>query len=183
MTHKGTIRLETPRLILRRYVPGDAQAMFVNWASDEEVTKFLTWPAHSDVEVTKNVIQSWISSYEHDDYYQWAIELKEISQPIGGISAVHLNDELDIVHIGYCIGTRWWHQGYTSEALGAVIDFFFDQVSARRIEARHDPNNPHSGMVMKKCGMRYEGTMRASDRNNQGLCDASWYAILKTDRI
>ena len=37
-------------------------------------------------------------------------------------------------------------------------------------------------MVMEKCGMKYEGTLRSSDRNNQGICDASWYAILKSER-
>jgi ribosomal-protein-alanine N-acetyltransferase len=69
-----------------------------------------------------------------------------------------------------------------SEALKAVMDFFFDEVGANRIESRHDPNNPHSGMVMKKCGMKYEGTMRMADRNNQGICDACWYALLKLER-
>ena len=42
--------------------------------------------------------------------------------------------------------------------------------------------NPHSGGVMKKCGMRYEGTARAADRNNQGICDASYYALLAEER-
>ena len=64
----------------------------------------------------------------------------------------------------------------------AVMDFFFDKVGTNRIECRYDPRNPHSGMVMKKCGMKYEGTMRSSDRNNQGICDASWYALLKSER-
>ena len=52
-----------------------------------------------------------------------------------------------------------------------------------RIESRHDPRNPNSGRVMKKCGMIYEGTLRQSDRNNQGICDASYYAILASDRL
>lgn len=68
-----------------------------------------------------------------------------------------------------------------SEALRAVIDFLFDEVGMQRVEARHDPHNPHSGDVMRKCGMQYEGTQRRADRNNQGLCDASWYAILAED--
>lgn len=72
--------------------------------------------------------------------------------------------------------------GYTSEALKAVIDFFFDEVGADRIEARHDPRNPHSGGVMKKCGMKYEGTLRRSDRNNQGVCDACYYSVLRCER-
>ena len=49
---------------------------------------------------------------------------------------------------------QWWHRGITSEALKAVMDFFFDEVEVNRVESRHDPRNPHSGMVMQKCGMK-----------------------------
>ena len=183
MKHCGTQTIETERLLLRKFTLDDAEAMYRNWASDPEVTKFLTWPAHGSVEVTKMVLGDWVSSYEKNDYYQWAIVLKERgSDPVGSISAVGLNDNVDLVHIGYCLGREWWHQGIMSEALQAVRDFFFDEVGANRIESRHDPRNPHSGMVMKKCGMKYEGTMRSSDRNNQGICDASWYALLRSER-
>ena len=60
-------------------------------------------------------------------------------------------------------------QGYTSEALGAVINFLFDEVGLNRIAARHDVNNSHSGGVMKKCGMQFEGIMREGAKNNAGL--------------
>ena len=183
MNHFGTKRIETERLALRRFAIGDAEAMYLNWASDPEVTKYLTWPAHDNVDVTRAVLKEWTAAYAHQDYYQWAIVLKENGEcPIGSISAVDLNDDLSIVHIGYCLGRAWWHRGIMSEALKAVIDFFFDEVGANRIESRHDPRNPHSGMVMGKCGMKYEGTLRSSDRNNQGICDACWYAILKSER-
>ena len=183
MKHCGTQTIETERLLLRQFTIDDAQAMYRNWASDPEVTRFLTWPAHSDVEVSKVVLSEWIPAYDKNDYYQWAIVVKaDTSGPIGSISAVGMNEETDMVHIGYCIGRRWWHQGIMSEALKAVMDFFFDEVGANRIESRHDPRNLHSGMVMKKCGMQYEGTMRSADRNNQGICDACWYALLKADR-
>ena len=183
MKHCGTQTIETERLLLRQFSVDDAEAMYRNWASDPEVTKFLTWPAHKSVAVSKAILESWVSSYPRDDYYQWAIVLKEHgSDPIGSIAAVSMNDDIDMIHIGYCLGKTWWHQGIMSEALKAVMDFFFDTVEANRIESRHDPNNPHSGLVMKKCGMKYEGTMRSSDRNNQGICDACWYALLKSER-
>ena len=67
MNHKGTIQIETERLILRRFTIDDAPAMFKNWASDPEVTKFMTWPTHKDVGVSKWVLDSWIPSYEKDD--------------------------------------------------------------------------------------------------------------------
>ena len=183
LRHCGTQTLETDRLLLRRFALDDAEAMFRNWASDPEVTKYLTWPAHSDPAVSRAVLENWVSSYSRENYYQWAITLKENgSDPIGSISAVGLDDELSIVHIGYCLGRAWWRRGIMSEALKAVMDFFFEQVEANRIECIHDPRNAHSGMVMKKCGMKYEGTLRSSARNNQGICDACWYALLKSER-
>ena len=183
MKHIGTQRIETDRLILRRFVNGDAPAMYNNWASDDEVTKYLTWPTHPSVEVSKFVTEDWVNSYSVDNYYQWAIILKENGdEPIGSISAVHMNEDIAMVHIGYCIGRAWWRRGITSEAMKAVMDFFFDEVGANRIESRHDPRNPNSGKVMEKCGMKYEGTMRSSDRNNQGICDACYYALLKSER-
>jgi ribosomal-protein-alanine N-acetyltransferase len=69
-----------------------------------------------------------------------------------------------------------------TEALSAVVDFLFKEVGVNRVEACHDPSNPHSGDVMRKCGMQYEGTQRQAGINNQGLCDMSWYAILAGDR-
>lgn len=183
MEHCGTRDIETKRLLLRRFTAEDAEPMYANWASDPEVTRYLTWPPHANVEVTRAVLENWISSYRQKNYYQWAIVLKDHGDdPIGSIGAVDMNDDVAMVHIGYCLGRNWWHQGIMSEALGAVMDFFFDVVGANRIESRHDPNNPHSGMVMRKCGMIYEGTMRSSDRNNQGICDACWYALLRSDR-
>ena len=182
MQHKGTKTLETARLILRRAQLSDAQAMFDNWASDPEVTKYLTWPTHENVAATRWVLENWNGQYDNDECYLWLITLKGEDLPIGSISVVSLDNRIRNAEIGYCIGGAWWHRGFTSEAMRAVIDYLFDEVGMNRIEARHDPRNPHSGEVMRKCGMQYEGTARAADRNNQGICDACHYAILASER-
>ena len=179
--HKGTQTLETPRLILRRAVREDAEAMFRNWASDPEVTKYLTWPTYEKVESAYQILDQWIEEYRHPNYYQWMIVPKELGEPIGSVSVVRQNDRVEEAEIGYCIGSRWWHRGIMTEALTAVIGYLFTEVGMNRIAARHDPNNPHSGGVMRKCGMLYEGTHRAADRNNQGICDAAQYAILRSE--
>ena len=135
LTHKGTQTIETPRLILRRAVREDAQAMLRNWASDPEVTKFLTWPTHDSIDVTRTVLESWLAEYEKDNYYQWMIVLKEIGEPIGSISVVRQNQRVEAAEIGYCIGSAWWHQGIMSEALAAVINYLFTEVGMNRITA------------------------------------------------
>lgn len=183
MKNCGTQRIETDRLILRRYKIEDADAMYKNWASDSEVTKFLTWQPHSSVEVSRGIIENWLKEYSDEKYYQWAIVLKDNgNEPIGDISVVHMNEDISMVHIGYCLGRAWWRRGIMSEALKAVTDFMFDTVEVDRVESRHDPKNPNSGKVMQKCGMKYEGTLRSADRNNQGICDACYYALLRSER-
>ena len=183
MNHLGTRTLETERLILRRCVAEDAGARFRNWAGDPEVTKYMTWPTHSSEEVSAMVIEDWQKQCEKPDCYLWMIVPKELGEAIGSMSVVEpIDDKIQAAEIGYCIGRRWWHQGITSEALSRVMNFLFDEVGVQRIEARHDPRNPHSGAVMRKCGMKYEGTHRCADWNNQGICDAAIYAQLKDER-
>ena len=182
LTHKGTKTIETDRLILRQFTMEDAPAMFRNWANDDEVTKHLTWPTHYDVEVTKMVLSDWTSHYAKPDFYNWAIVLKENGgEPIGNISVVRINSNTDCAAMGYCMSRAHWRKGVMPEALKAVVDFLFDEVGFNRIEAEHDVNNPASGRVMEKAGLRYEGTLRQSGRNNQGIVDLVWRAILRSD--
>lgn len=178
MEHLGTKALTTERLILRPFTLADAPAMYSNWASDPEVSKYLTWPTHTNVEVSAAVLADWVPSYAKPDWYQWAIVPKDLGEPIGSIAVVRFDENVLSAHIGYCIGQRWWHRGYTGEALAEILRFLFTEVGVNRVDARHDPNNPNSGRVMAHCGMTCEGTMRQADRNNQGICDYTLYGIL-----
>lgn len=179
MRHLGTKPLETPRLILRPLTPADAPAMFRNWAGDSEVTRHLTWPPHADEGVSLERIRSL--DYASPTTYDWGMELKELGQVIGTIGTVGLKEDINMLHIGYCMGKPWWGKGIMTEAFRAVIRFLFEEVGANRIESRHDLRNPGSGRVMQKCGLICEGTLRQSDISNQGLCDDAWYAILRED--
>ena len=108
--------------------------------------------------------------------------IKETNQLIGTISIVRFKEDINEVEVGYCIGEKWWHQGFTSEALKEVIRFMFIEVGANRICACHDVNNPNSGKVMLKCNMKYEGTLRQAGRRGSGeLSDLSYYSILKDE--
>lgn len=156
----------------------DIEPAYHNWTSDERVTKFLRWQAHSSIDVTKAVLEDWISGYSKPDFYLWAIELKKTGEPIGSIGVVDADERTSKLHIGYCIGYDWWGCGYTSEAFAALIPFLFEEVKALRIESQHDPDNPGSGRVMEKCGLTYEGTLRRADWSIRGIVDAKMYALL-----
>ena len=181
MNHLGTKKMETSRLVLRPFVKEDAEAMYRNWASDPEVTKFLSWPTYKSIEDAYAILDLWIPQYSDNAFYQWAIELKELGEVIGSISVVNQDDRVDSVEIGFCIGKNWWGQGIMTEAFQAVIDYLFGEAGVQRIEAGHDPNNPASGAVQRKCGLKYEGTFRRRIRSNQGITDVAWYSILKEE--
>ena len=142
LAHKGTQLIETERLILRPFTLSDANDMFKNWTSDDEVTKYLTWPTHSSIEVSEMIIDSWVAGYEDSRYYQWAIELKESHEVIGSISLMNVDDEKECGEIGYCIGRRYWNQGIVTEAFQALIPFCLNEIGIERLVARHDVNNP-----------------------------------------
>ena len=137
MNKVGTETIETERLILRRFKVEDAEDMYDNWASDPEVTKFLTWPPHPNDDVTRNLLTDWVSRYEDGGYFNWAIEFKEIGTVIGNISVVRLLENIDAAEIGYCMSRAYWGRGIMPEALRAVIDYLFDKAGMNRISAAH----------------------------------------------
>jgi len=182
LTHKGTVTLNTKRLILRRFTAADADAMFKNWANDPEVTKFLTWPLHGKVENTQGLLNIWCERYESPNCYNWAIELRDFGEPIGSIEVVDVSDTHMRCEIGYCMSKAYWSQGIMSEALSAVLSFLFLEVGVNRIQAKHDTRNPASGRVMAKNGMQLEGILREfSYHETLDFCDIVVYSILRRE--
>jgi len=181
MTHLGTMRLDTERLVLRRFTESDAPAMFASWCSDPAVATYMTWQLHGDVSATQEYLEGILRDYGRENYYHWAIEIKSTGQVVGSLGVGRHNDATRSATMGYSLGSAWWNQGYMTEALRAVIQFLFEEVGMNRVESFHDARNPGSGRVMQKAGMAYEGTLRQADTNNQGLYDMVYYAILECD--
>ena len=103
MNKAGTRNIETTRLLLRRFRIDDAEDMYNNWANDPEVTRFLTWFPHENVDVTRGLIEEWISQYDNGDYFNWVMELKETGKIIGNISVVRVRE---LLHVQGLLGAR-----------------------------------------------------------------------------
>lgn len=182
MNKVGTRQIETERLLLRRFVIEDAEDMYSGWCNDPEVTKYLTWPPHESADVTRYLLNTWIPEYEKGEYFNWVMELKETGKIIGNISVVQVREDIGEALIGYCMSREYWGHEYMPEALKAVIDYLFDVAGMNRVAASHDVNNPKSGRVMQKAGMKYEGTLRQAGHNMQGIVDLCYYSVIKSDR-
>lgn len=171
--------LHTPRLTLRAFTESDAEDIYA-WASDERVTKFLGWLPHESIDKTKEVLAGWIAKYSDTDYYGWAIVFE--GKVIGRVTTNYVSRGHRRCEVGYYIGHDHWNMGLMTEALSGVLEYFFNRAGMNRVEAIYEPDNPASGRVMEKCGMKYEGTMRQFFQCRDGsYTDGLLCAILKEE--
>jgi len=152
MNNKGTVILETERLILRRFTLEDAEEIFKNWGSDDEVTKYVRWSTHNTIEDTKEYLESVMEKYRNNEF-EWALSLKDTGELIGAMTAFVSED--DRYELGYNTARRHWRKGYTTEALRAVMNYLINEVGIRRFRCSHAKLNPASGAVMQKVGFKY----------------------------
>lgn len=182
LEHKGTRELNTERLTLRRFILSDAASMYKNYATDDRVTKFLSWKPYKCIVGVEEYLSDLISQYSNLNVYHWAIEMD--NEIIGSISTISIDYKNCNCEVGYCLGYDYWNKGITTEALNAVMNFLFNKVGIHRIMAKHDVENSASGKVLQKCNMIYEGKLRDYYRRHDGTySDALVYSILKKEFI
>ena len=146
----NTPTLETERLILRKFTEEDVEALFLI-LKDEEANKFLPWYPLKDREEAKRFYKErYAAKYEQPQAYAYAICLKGDNFPIGYMK-VDLEEHHDF---GYALRKEFWHQGIVTEASKAVVAQV-KKDGLPYITATHDRNNPRSGNVMRKVGMKY----------------------------
>ena len=150
------ITLETARLLLRPFNIDDASQMYDGWVSDSEVTKYVTWNPHKSIDDTLELLKIWIKQYEKPERLNFAIELKETSELIGGIDVVGYLDGIPV--IGYVIARKHWNKGFATEACKALIEYLFSKgFDTIRIDAIVE--NIASNKVIEKCGGKYLQTV------------------------
>ena len=183
MEHLGTKTIETERLILRAFKESDAKLMFNNWASDDRVTKYLTWKSHENIENTITICKLWEEQSKEKDNYLWAIVLKENNNPIGSIGLVELFEETRCGEIGYCIGYDYWGKGIIKEAIEAVVKYL-KLAGFVRLQAVHDVKNPNSGKVLLKTEFEKEGILKKYTFNNdKELIDVVIYSLIIEENL
>ena len=146
----NTPALETERLILRRFTEDDLEAVLTIFGY-EAINRFLPWFPLKNVEEARAFYDKRLADrYRQGESCAWAVCLKEDNVPIGYVWA-STEDSHDL---GYGLRRAWWGQGIITEAARAVIERM-RQEGIPWVTATHDVNNPRSGRVMQRLGMRY----------------------------
>ena len=172
--------LETERLILRRINMKDAQDIF-EYSRDAEVARHVLWAAQKDISEAKDYCRFMMKRYRQDMPSSWGIVDKFSRRLVGTIGYMDYREEHGSVEVGYSLAKWMWNGGYMTEALRRVIEYTFEAMDINRIEAQHELDNPSSGRVMEKCGMKKEGVLRQRLYNKGKYVDVALYAILQLD--
>ncbi|SEQ78056.1 GNAT family N-acetyltransferase [Piscibacillus halophilus] len=151
--------LETDRTILRKLTDADAIDVFA-YASQEDVTKNVTWPAHQTIQDSLDFISFAKSRYEDGQVAPWGIYHKHDQKIIGTADFVWWQHHHSAAEIGYVLSPDYWGQGIMPEVVREIIRFGFEEMDLVRIQARCFEENTNSERVMKKVGMSYEGLMK-----------------------
>ena len=143
--------VETPRLVLRRPRLTDAEEVFARYASDPEVTRFLGWAQHADVEATRAFLAFSDVAWEQDGVGVYLIEAREDGTLLGS-TGLHV-EAPGRASTGYALARDAWGRGIATESLRAVVDV------ARRIGLHELVSHCHvdhevSQRVLLKCGFQ-----------------------------
>lgn len=148
--------LYTPRLRLRRPTLDDVPVVY-GYASDPEVTRYLSFRTHRDPAEAAGFVQRADAAWNAESGHRpWMIEERATGEAVGAIGM-----DLDgcRANVGYVLRRASWRQGIVPEALAAVADLAFAFPAIWRLHAWHDVENPASGRVMEKVGMVREACL------------------------
>ena len=173
--------LESERLILRRLFDSDAEDIF-EYASDPEITKYVTWEYHKSIDDTHTWLKTSLAQYENIEHsFNWGIILKQTNKLLGTIGLYNLNETHSKVEMGYVMSKLSWNKGYTTEAVCAVLKFAFENMNLNRIFAQCEPANTGSARVLEKAGMTFEGILRNNMFLKGSYRDHKVYSILRKE--
>lgn len=155
MIIENTPQIETARLILRKASTSDLEDMH-ELLGDNEVNRYLPFFKANSIEETKAFLnERFIDAYKREQAYRYVISLKDTGKVIGyivySISASH--------DTGYALNRKYWSKGYATEALIALLSRV-KEAGFPFASATHDQNNPKSGEVLKRAGMKYHYSYR-----------------------
>ena len=181
LTHIGTTAIETERLLLRRFEYSDDDTMLKYWIADERIQSMYSEPVYTTKEAVKELLDEYISSYEKEDYYRWAIILKETGECIGQIAYFLVDSKNHFAEIEYCIGSAFQCRNYATEATKAVIRFGFEKMNLHKVQICTKEINVPSKRVIEKCGFTYEGILRDYFYMNGTYTGRLYFSMLQNE--
>ncbi len=171
-------RIETGRLLMRRFVESDLEAMHA-YCINPNVGSHAGWKPHETIEDSKRILKEFMEGDE-----VWAILEKESGRLIGSCGLHHDHKRMNehVRMLGYVLDDAYWGKGYMTECAKALVHYGFETMQLSLISVYHFSENSRSKRVIEKCGFQYEGTLSQARHLYDGrVVDDVCYSLTKED--
>ena len=159
-------KIETERLILRRYKETDIDAIY-DIITDKRLSTYIKYP-----ELTKEqeleCIKEWIKEADDSKYERWVIERKKDDAIVGNIDVNTVVKKHNHCNVGYTIRYDYWGNGYAAEALEEVSNHLLEESGYYLVECSCNELNKQSSRVMEKSGFKKDGYIANRRLNKVG---------------
>jgi RimJ/RimL family protein N-acetyltransferase len=172
--------LTTERLLLRRFQPDDAEALFAI-LSDEDAMRFTGHGVAHSLDDARERIREINARYARREAIHWAVTLHGDDHVIGSCSLHRIDERHRHAETGYELHRAYWGRGIMPEAVAATLRYGFTELELRRIEAIIDDQNAQSKRLLLKLGFTYEGALRQRYLHQGRFEDEYYYALLKDE--
>ena len=148
--------IETSRLVVRLFTESDLPALMeVN--GDDDVTRYVPYATWQSLDDAKAWFKRMADLQDAGKALQFVVTTKETGKAIGTCLLFHFEDIAASAEIGYVLGQAHWGHGYMREALTALINYAFDQMSLPNLNATFDVRNVRSTRLLLRLGFASAG--------------------------
>lgn len=151
--------IETGRVRLRWLTDADVPALFRVFSDPEVMQYWSSLPMREPSEATA-LLDQIHQCHRDKSLFQWGVALRDNDRVVGTTTLAHVDRRNRRAEIGYALDRAQWGKGLMTEALTALFDYAFGDLSLHRIEADVDPRNGPSIGLLERLGFRREGYMR-----------------------
>lgn len=165
------------RVRLRWLRQQDADALFAIY-SDPEVTRYWSTPPMRHKAEARQLVREVHEEHLAGLLHEWGLADAGTDRVIGTCTLFHLDRDNRRAEVGFALGRPWWGQGLMAEGLTTLLDFCFEGLELRRLEADVDPHNRASIRLLERLGFRCEGLLRERWNVGGALQDSALYGLL-----
>lgn len=159
-------KIETKRLILRRYKESDIDAIY-DIITDKRLSTYIKYPDKTKEEELE-CIKKWINEADESPNEKWVIERKKDNAIVGNIEVNTVIKKHNYCNVGYSIRYDYWGNGYAAEALEAVSNHLLEDSGYNLVECSCNELNKQSSRVMEKAGFKKDGYIANRRLNKDG---------------
>jgi RimJ/RimL family protein N-acetyltransferase len=172
----GLPTLTGARVTLRELQPDDAAPLFAAM-SNVEVSRFLS-PPPTTLEGFERFIAWAHTQRTVGQYVCFAVTPRGSNDAIGLFQVRSLEGDFGNAEWGFALAAEFWGTGAFLDGAQLVVDFAFDVLGARRLEARAVVRNGRGNGALRKLGAQPEGTLRRSFLRNGETFDQTLWTIV-----